>query len=66
MTSIKYKDFIKELEQEHGAVFVRTGKGSHMIYKTSSGTAAVPKHKIVSPGTRRDVYKCLGIDYQNI
>lgn len=65
MKPMKFKDLERVLVKQ-GAQAVRSGKGSHQIWKRGSMTAAVPLHRLVSPGTIRDIMKCLGIDFRTL
>lgn len=62
MTSIKHKDLIKELSAR-GLEFVREGRGSHAVYKIGDKQTTIPHHRVIAPGTRRDIYKLLGLEY---
>jgi predicted RNA binding protein YcfA (HicA-like mRNA interferase family) len=62
MKELRYKDLVKLLEAA-GAVKIREGKGSHQIWKRGNLTASVPNHRVVSPGTLRDIFKMLQIKY---
>jgi predicted RNA binding protein YcfA (HicA-like mRNA interferase family) len=56
MKSIKFKDLNKQL-LSIGAAEHRKGKGSHLIYILDGQIISVPKHKVMSPGTLRDIRK---------
>lgn len=64
MSAMKYRDLIKYLESL-GAVMVRRGKGSHVVYRLGNKQTIIPKHSHGVPaGTLRDIFKQLGIDYK--
>lgn len=65
MTSMKFKD-LERLLYSQGAQPVREGKGSHMIWRKGNLTASVPRHRLVSAGSLRDIFKHLGIDYKGL
>ena len=57
-----YQELIKKLK-DGGCLFVRTGKGSHEIWKNQSGTLfVVPNHKREIPtGTCQNILKSAGL-----
>jgi predicted RNA binding protein YcfA (HicA-like mRNA interferase family) len=65
MKSMKHKDLMKLLKK-YNVEFVRQGKGSHEIYRIGTKTASIPSHKIMSPGTLRDIFKLLDINYKEL
>lgn len=61
MKAIRHSEVISRLSSL-GLELVRQGKGSHAIYKLNDKTACIPNHKELSPGTLRDILKCLQLD----
>ena len=65
MKSMKHRDLLKKLKKL-GVEKVREGKGSHTIYQRGDKQASIPAHKIVSPGSLRDIYRNLGLSDKEI
>ena len=62
MKSMTTKDFIRFLSK-NGYTFVRMG-GRHHIYGNNITTVPVPAHhKVMAPGTIRDICKQLSLKY---
>lgn len=61
MKAIQHRKLIKKLTKM-GATRLRDGKGSHEIYELNGALASIPMHRIVAPGTLRDICKLLKVD----
>lgn len=56
------RDFLGYLKTQH-VEFVRSC-GGHDIYRRGSKVTPVPRHKVIAPGTKRDI--CKRLDIPNI